>query len=79
MEPLPITEGKEAPCSGGFRVKPRPFKPRCRGMVKPGEWEGLGQKVREEQEAGSLIWTRRSTDTDSIFLNFHIHLARNIV
>lgn len=48
-------------------------------MVKPGEWEGLGQKVREEQEAGSLIWTRRSTDTDSIFLNFHIHLARNIV
>lgn len=48
-------------------------------MVKPGEWEGLGKKVREEQEAGSLIWTRHSADTDSIFLNFHIHLARNIV
>lgn len=60
-------------------MKPRPFKPRCRGMVKPGEWEGLGKKVREEQQAGSLIWTRHSADTDSIFLNFHIHLARNIV
>lgn len=47
--------------------------------MKPGEWEGLGKKVQEEQEAGGLMGTRRRADTASIALNFHIHLARNIV
>ena len=60
-------------------MEPRPFKPRSRRLVKLGEWEGLGKKVREEQEAGGLIWTRRRADTDSIVLNVHIHLACNIV
>lgn len=57
VQPSPITEGKEAPAVEGSE-EAQALQAQMQRDRKLGEWEGLGKKVREEQEAGSLIWNQ---------------------